>query len=631
MRIKKESIISGSFITALYSILFFLRVPTWIYFLIGLIGTMATIHILTKDKIHEKNIKDIQAERNLNLRNENIFEDLFPLSQTIGFDVQQLLWLSKDSMNTFKDLSQVCYEIEKYSQENAASVQEVNAGINQFVSITENLNENIQVMDQNASHSLDMLKKNRKTIQDIVHFLTELSNGIKDVSNNNLQFQASSKKINSFVDYIKQISSQTNLLALNASIEAARAGEAGKGFSVVAKEIRNLANETEKAIIEIEAIVEEIMKESLNSNNSMEWLTEKTRDAENILKESEDITRKIEDVVENVKDSIGDLNKISSKEKNISNEIREAIEMVSSAIENTYSITTQSIKMVDFQDTKNKNMLDFSNRLINAGEKLQSLMVRFKKKDELIFGINPFTSPQNIKNTYVPILEKICKSIGYKARTIIVKDYDDLSNGINNGVIDIGWFSPFAYVNAHEKCNVMPLATPKVNGKFSYHGYVIARKDNAIENLNDLKNKHFGYVDKNSASGYLYSRHILKSNYLDPDKIFSKVSFMGSHDNVIKGVLSGELDAGATYNEAFENAARNGLNTSELKIIAKTEEIPKDAIAANPKLSAEICHKLKDAFTEFKNEDVDSNIQGFVESSDEKYNVIRGVLKLQNK
>lgn len=82
---------------------------------------------------------------------------------------------------------------------------------------------------------------------------------------------------------------------------------------------------------------------------------------------------------------------------------------------------------------------------------LQSVVARLKTGREIIFGVNPFTVPENIKRMYVPILERVCGSIGYKARTIIVKDYETLSDEIANGVIDVGWFSPFAYVTAHDK------------------------------------------------------------------------------------------------------------------------------------------------------------------------------------
>ena len=65
------------------------------------------------------------------------------------------------------------------------------------------------------------------------------------------QLERLSIQIDDFVDLIKRIASQTNLLALNATIEAARAGNAGKGFSVVASEVKALANQTSRATDEI--------------------------------------------------------------------------------------------------------------------------------------------------------------------------------------------------------------------------------------------------------------------------------------------------------------------------------------------------------------------------------------------
>jgi len=259
---------------------------------------------------------------------------------------------------------------------------------------------------------------------------------------------------------------------------------------------------------------------------------------------------------------------------------------------------------------------------------MQLVAASLKKPREIIFGVNPFTIPQVIKDTYVPILNRLCRNMGYEARTLIVKDYEALAEGVGQGTIDVGWFSPFAYVKARERYGVEPILTPIVKGKTSYQGYIIARRDREIHTLKDLKNKHFGYVDANSASGYLFANYLLKGAGLPKENLFSKTSYLGNHDQVIKAVLSGEVDAGATYDEAFDQAIARGMDASELIILAKTPEIPKDALAAKKGIDEALIIEMKEAFMAMVGaSEENTSINGFVEAKDEAYEIIRRVMK----
>ncbi len=576
------------------------------------------------------NLLTTMADKNASMaaeEKEMINSELFSLLETMDFDIKKLSWFSEENVKVFNTIVTQAEEISKLSEENATSTDEINSEINQFTGVSDKLQGNIIRIEENSSHSVEMLNENRSTISSISALLLELADGVKQASEINCELDSSSKQISKFVDYIKDISRQTNLLALNASIEAARAGAAGKGFSVVAEEIKRLSGSTANFATEIEQIVNRVIVEVERSNTAIKHCTTRTTDIEGAAQKSGAVIEEIQKVLVNLNDSMNEIKEISSVQVDASHGIQSAVAKVADAVDSTYQLTTDTINTIATQKSKNIELLSYCTKLSEMGSNVQKLTAKNKNNNEIIFGINPFTSPENIKTMYVPILNGVLKKIGYKVRTMIVKDYDALSEGMKEGIIDVAWFSPFAYVNAHEKIGIEPLVSPRVNGKVSYIGYIITRNDSGITNLQDLKGRSFAYVDEGSASGFLYARHIIKSAGMNPNSIFSKTAYLGGHDGVIKAVLSREYDAGATYDEALASAAKNGVSADEFRIIAKTSEIPKDAIAINPKLSKEFSGLLKEAFVEYvKAPNIKSPVEGFVESNDAKYDVIREVM-----
>ena len=124
-----------------------------------------------------------------------------------------------------------------------------------------------------------------------------------------LQLGENSQKIGGIIDIIDEISDQTNLLSLNAAIEAAGAGEAGKRFSIVANEVRRLADRTADATNQVKVLITHIQQ----STNSTIMLTEegtKGVDAANAL------VANISETLEKITRSIAETSEAASEIRN---------------------------------------------------------------------------------------------------------------------------------------------------------------------------------------------------------------------------------------------------------------------------------------------------------------------------
>lgn len=186
--------------------------------------------------------------------------------------VDKLVTLSNEADNVKSNIGDVTNSISSLTTSSESINEELHTAdgmLRGFNESMESLAMNINNVHISVLDTDELADKGIVTINSLDSSLKELQQAFQVSYSTVNELVSKLESVNMITDSISQIASQTNLLALNAAIEAARAGEAGKGFSVVAGEVRKLAENSKQAVQSITKILDEIKVEILNASSAM--------------------------------------------------------------------------------------------------------------------------------------------------------------------------------------------------------------------------------------------------------------------------------------------------------------------------------------------------------------------------
>jgi methyl-accepting chemotaxis protein len=246
------------------------------------------------------------------------------------------------------------------SQSTEFSKQLVQA-IDQISQATTDVAKNSQLATESSTKMLELSKQGRNMLNNVLNKTEDIKNAISlSVRNMRSLVDSSmdrSKDISSIVNGISDIANQTKVLSLNATIAAAKAGEAGSGFSVVASEIRKLAESSQEEVQKIANIIQNILSET-----------------ETTLKDIEQGQKAVEEVALLIENTHKVFIEIMQQVEQVANQIQE----ISTATEETSTSTEEVLKQAKKQTSSMEEIATQANQLKQVSLSLKTNINKFK-------------------------------------------------------------------------------------------------------------------------------------------------------------------------------------------------------------------------------------------------------------
>ncbi|EHH1096456.1 methyl-accepting chemotaxis protein [Vibrio parahaemolyticus] len=186
-------------------------------------------------------------------------------------DVIQMQINASDELATLTEVMTLSMsETKESAQEEFNEIDQLATAMSEMSSTVQTVADHAQTASSLTEQASTQAVTGQQFLQSTVAKMSDLSSDIASSAQAVNQVEERVESIGSVVGTIQGISEQTNLLALNAAIEAARAGEAGRGFAVVADEVRNLAQRTQQATVEIQEMITQLQASATSAVDLME-------------------------------------------------------------------------------------------------------------------------------------------------------------------------------------------------------------------------------------------------------------------------------------------------------------------------------------------------------------------------
>jgi methyl-accepting chemotaxis protein len=255
-------------------------------------------------------------------------------------------------------------QVASAASETATAVAETTTTVEEVKQTAQLATQKAKYVSESAQRAAQVSESGKKSAADSIEGMKQIREQMESIAESIVRLSEQGQAIGEIMLTVNDLAEQSNLLAVNASIEAAKAGEQGKGFAVVAQEVRNLAEQSKQATIQVRGILNDIQK----ATNAAVMVTEQASKAvEAGVKQSVQAGESVQKLGESVAEAAQAATQIAAS----SQQQMAGMDQVAQAMESIKTASTQNVASTKQTETAARNIGEL-------GRKLEKLVALYK-------------------------------------------------------------------------------------------------------------------------------------------------------------------------------------------------------------------------------------------------------------
>lgn len=307
--------------------------------------------------------------------------------------VAQIMTMIDKTINYTNDLNEDAENVKRYSKETTSVINDISKRMEEqmvfiksakdysvdVISSAENIADRSEAISKMTHDNQKTINDSYKNFEDLIFKMNESAKASMETIYKIRKLGEKTSTIQSIVDQVSEISEETNLLALNASIEAARAGESGKGFSVVAEEVKVLAESSSEQAKEIQSIVDGIKNEIDTISSRVEYETKSINEYIEVSKIAKEYLNKMHEDTKGTFTAFAEIGAEIEEQVNKVNKIGAIVENSCETFESISASTQEVAASSQEQYSITENTVNRLGKLLDMNKQLENYISGFIK------------------------------------------------------------------------------------------------------------------------------------------------------------------------------------------------------------------------------------------------------------